>query len=48
MEWNGWTILAAIFFLFGIYTVFIFLLGLMFARRFQVEVVTDERKHEDQ
>ncbi len=48
MDWNGWTILAAIFVLFGFYTVCIFLLGLVFARRFQMEVVTDERKHKDQ
>lgn len=48
MLWNGWTILAAIFFLFGFYTLLVFLLGLMFARRFQVEVITDERENEDQ
>ena len=42
MDWLGWTILAAIFFLFGFYTVCVFLLGLVFAGRFKVEVITDE------
>ena len=41
MDWTGWTILAGAIALFGLYSIGVFLLGLMFAGRFRVQITEE-------